>query len=342
MPEKNEEMSLRDALMTAMSAEPTAEQNTETAEGAASEQVPVENLESPESTSGQTVQMSDTSADSVNTATDSVPMTPQSTQNTQNIPSMSEMWQAFQSLIAENQQLRNAMNQQNAAMQQQNAAMQQQSNAAESAILNQFTPSAAAPAQTREEITAPPSLNFAEISYMSPQEQQEYIAKWQQDMTNYAVQTAAAQLREEFAPVRDDYEAKKRIAANEAARSTLFSMPQFSDMKGKEGDIEKIIEATPLLKNADPESKYMLAALISRGINASNGPTTEDLIEMATSNPDVMKAIETRRMSEIQKNNDSLPKVIPSSGIGNANAVPENKPQTMDDVKNALLKKFRL
>ena len=177
---------------------------------------------------------------------------------------------------------------------------------------------------------------------MSPQEQQEYIAKWQQDMTNYAVQTAAAQLREEFAPVRDDYEAKKRIAANEAARSTLFSMPQFSDMKGKEGDIEKIIEATPLLKNADPESKYMLAALISRGINASNGPTTEDLIEMATSNPDVMKAIETRRMSEIQKNNDSLPKVIPSSGIGNANAVPENKPQTMDDVKNALLKKFRL
>lgn len=334
MPEKNEEMSLRDALMTAMSAEPTAEQNTETAEGAASEQAPVENLES---TSDQTVQMSDTSsADSVNTATDStIPMTPQNTQNTQNIPSMSEMWQAFQSLIAENQQLRNAMNQQN-------AAMQQQSNAAESAILNQFTPSAAAPAQTREEITAPPSLNFAEISYMSPQEQQEYIAKWQQDMTNYAVQTAAAQLREEFAPVRDDYEAKKRIAANEAARATLFSMPQFSDMKGKEGDIEQIIEVTPLLKNADPESKYMLAALISRGIRASNGPTTEDLIEMATSNPDVMKAIETRRMSEIQKNNDSLPKVIPSSGIGNANAVPENKPQTMDDVKNALLKKFRL
>lgn len=335
MPEKNEEMSLRDALMTAMSADPSAEQNTETAEGAASEQVPVENLESTESTSGQTVQMSDTPADSINTATDSVPMTPQNIQNTQNIPSMTEMWQAFQSLIAENQQLRNAMNQQN-------AAMQQQSDAAESAILNQFTPSAAAPAQTQEEITAPPSLNFAEISYMSPQEQQEYIAKWQQDMTNYAVQTAAAQLREEFAPVRDDYEAKKRIAANEAARSTLFSMPQFSDMKGKEGDIEKIIEVTPLLKNADPESKYMLAALISRGIHASNGPTTEDLIEMATSNPDVMKAIETRRMSEIQKNNDSLPKVIPSSGIGNANAVPENKPQTMDDVKNALLKKFRL
>lgn len=335
MPEKNEEMSLRDALMTAMSADPSPEQNTETAEGATSEQVPVENLETPESTSGQTAQMSDTPADSGNTATDSVPTTPPNTQNTQNIPSTTEMWQAFQSLIAENQQLRNAMNQQN-------AAMQQQSDAAEIAILNQFTPSAAAPAQTREEITAPPSINFAEISYMGPQEQQEYIAKWQQDMTNYAVQTAAAQLREEFAPVRDDYEAKKRIAANEAARSTLFSMPQFSDMKGKEGDIEKIIEGTPLLKNADPEIKYMLAALIIRGINASNGPTTEDLIEMATSNPDVMKAIETRRMSEIQKNNDSLPKVIPSSGIGNANAVPENKPQTMDDVKNALLKKFRL
>ena len=321
MPEKNEEMSLRDALMTAMSTDPSAEQNPETSEGATNEQVPVENLESTESTSGQTVQMSDIPADSVNTATDSVSTAPQNTQNT---PSMTEMWQ-----------LRNAMNQQN-------AAMQQQSNAAEGAILNQFTPSAAVPAQTQEEITAPPSLNFAEISYMSPQEQQEYIAKWQQDMTNYAVQTAAAQLREEFAPVRDDYEAKKRIAANEAARSTLFSMPQFSDMKGKEGDIEKIIEVTPLLKNADPESKYMLAALISRGIHASNGPTTEDLIEMATSNPDVMKAIETRRMSEIQKNNDSLPKVIPSSGIGNANAVPENKPQTMDDVKNALLKKFRL
>ena len=329
MPEKNEEMSLRDALMTAMSTDPSAEQNTETAEGATSEQVPVE---ASEATSDQTVQMSDTPEDPVNTATDSVSTTPQNTQNT---PSMAEMWQAFQSLIAENQQLRNAMNQQN-------AAMQQQSNAAEGAILNQFTPSAAVPSQTQEEITAPPSINFSEISYMSPQDQQEYIAKWQQDMTNYAVRAAAAQLREEFAPVRDDYEAKKRIAADEAARSTLFNMPQFSDMKGKEGDIEKIIEGTPILKNADPENKYMLAALISRGINASKGPTTEELIEMATSNPDVMKAIETRRMSEIQKNNESLPKVIPSSGIGNANAVPENKPQTMDDIKNALLKKFRV
>ena len=161
---------------------------------------------------------------------------------------------------------------------------------------------------------------------------------------NYAVRTATAQIRDEvareIAPVKEDYEAKRRIAENDAAKTTLLNTPQFADMKGKEGDLERIIASTPLLQGAKPEQKYMLAALISRGINASRQPTTEELIERASANPDVMKALEARRVSEIQQNNEGLPKVVPSSGIGNVNAVPEERPKTSEDVKTLMLRKL--
>ena len=327
MPEKNEEMSLRDALINAMSADPAGEQTPATEE---TSEVPETGNAPSETTEEQPGEQVETTGagELATTAPEMAPTAPPAAQNT---PSMAEMWQAFQSLVAENQQLKSAMNQQS-------AAMQQQSQAAEGAIMNQFSPAAAVPSQPTTENTAPPSLNFAEISYLDPQQQQEHIARWQQEMMDYAVRTAAAQLRAEFAPVREDYETNRRIAADEAARTTLFSMPQFADLKGKEGDIEKVIASTPLLGSAEPGQKYMLAALISRGMNSSKGPSTEELIEMAASNPDVMKALETRRVAEIQKNNESLPKVVPSSGISNANAVPESKPKTMDDIRERMYK----
>lgn len=350
MPERDE-MSLRDALTAAMSAEETpvaavpdgGEQGVSEipAEGAQGGGIPAEG--SPAGAAepvGETAPAATEAASALNNPG----VQPQAPGG---MPSHADMWKAFRELVSQNQQLSAALQQERARAQQvlaqQNGAMQQQSQAAEGAIQRQFTPEAAMSkgAAAAEE---PPMLNWQELSYLDPAEQQKRVAQWQQAVTDYSVRTAAAQIRDEvareMAPVRDDWEAKRQIAANEAAKATLFAMPQFADMKEKEGEIEKVIAGTPLLREASPQQKYVLAALISRGIHSSKQPTTEELINQVLANPDVMKALEARRVAEIQRNNEALPKVVPSSGLGNANAVPENKPKNMSDVAKAFMKLY--
>jgi hypothetical protein len=350
MPERNDEMSLRDALVGAMSAEPVIDDGAAAdpvAEAPATETLVAEVPAEPAVPSTATEQAAVPGEAAVG-AEPTAPTTAyaHAVQGSE-MPSQMEMWQAFNQLIAENRRLNEAMQQREAhfgqQIAQQNAAMQEQSQAAETAIMGQFTPQSAVPKAAPAQVSAP-VLNFAEISYLSPEEQQGKISQWQQEYMNYAVRAATAQIRDEvareIAPVKEDYEAKRRIAENNAAKTTLLNTPQFADMKGKEGDLERIIASTPLLQGAKPEQKYMLAALISRGINASRQPTTEELIERASANPDVMKALEARRVSEIQQNNEGLPKVVPSSGIGNVNAVPEERPKTSEDVKTLMLRKL--
>ncbi len=335
--ERNEEMSLREALENAFTEE--AAQEGGTAEAVSSAEVPAAAVTEAEQTTEEQAAESP-----VVSPVEPVGGVPEQAvpQQTGGMPTHAEMWQAFQQVVAENQRLSRELQQVSMA---QNAAMQQQSEAAEGAIMGQFTPEAAVPLQTPPAMSAPPVLNMAEFNYLDPEKQQEMLAKWQQESMSYAARMAAAQIKEEIyrdiAPVREDYETKRRIAEDDAAKATVFAMPQFADMSGKEEEIDRVIANTPLLQKASPEEKYMFAALISRGIHSAKQPTTEELIDMAKSNPDVMKAIEASRVAEIQKNNESLPKVVPSSGMGNVNAVPENKPKTMDDVKRAFERLYR-
>lgn len=334
--ERNEELSLREALTNAFTAEPE-EGGAVVEEGAAEMTDPAVPAEE---TAVQDGAVGDVpAAESVPSAAETAQAAPPA-QNT-GMPSVAELWQAMQQqnaamqrLMQENQRLSDVVNQQN-------GAMQQQSEAAEGAIMRQFTPAAAAPKQEASPM-APPVLNMTEFGYLSPEDQNARLMQWQTETMNYAARMAAAQAKEELvremAPVREDYESKRRIAENEAAKATLFAMPQFADMKGKDEDIERVIAGTKALEGASPDERYMLAALISRGIHAGKQPTAEELIKMASSNPDVMKALEARRVAEIQQNNASLPKVVPSSGMSNANAVPENRPKTTDDIREKLYK----
>ena len=353
MPEKtNEELSLREALIGAMSAEPIEDTGNSPAED-----VGGNSAVTPESAPAPEEQPAETQIPAAAPAEEQIPASPaaepvaQAQAQNNGMPSQIEMWQAFNQLIAENKRMSEAIQQREAQLNQlnqqltsQNAAMQQQSRAAESNIIGQFTPEAAVPKATTQPQTAAPKLNWSEIGYLSPEEQEARLNQWQQESINYALKSYAGQLRDEvareIAPIKEDYEAKRKIAENNAAKATLLNMPQFSDMRGRENELDYIIASTPVLQNANPEQRYKLAALIRRGINSSRQQTTEELIEKASANPDVMKALEARRVTEIQQNNSSLPKVVPSSGMGNANAMPEERPKNSDDVKTLMLRKL--
>lgn len=245
-----------------------------------------------------------------------------------------DMMQLVQQLMAQNQQLQ-------AQLQQTGAAMQQQSQAAEGAIMGQFAPQPAPEAQQEAEDIAP-TLDFAGMRYMSEDEQAQKMAEWQQSVVDYAIRRATEAARSEIAPVRDEYEAKRRIAEADAAKATIYADPRFASFRERDADIERILSTTPALNGADAATRYMLGGLIDRGLNylQPKEMTTEELVQKALASPEVMKALETKRATEIQKQNAEVPTIAPSSGTANASPIPESKPKDMNEIRERALKRF--
>ena len=247
-----------------------------------------------------------------------------------------DMMQLVQQLMAQNQQLQ-------AQLQQTGAAMQQQSQAAEGTIMGQFAPQPAPEAQQEAEDIAP-TLDFAGMRYMSEDEQAQKMAEWQQSVVDYAIRRATEAARSEIAPVRDEYEAKRRIAEADAAKATIYADPRFASFRERDADIERILSTTPALNGADAATRYMLGGLIDRGLNylQPKEMTTEELVQKALASPEVMKALETKRATEIQKQNAEVPTIAPSSGTANASPIPENRPKDANELRERAFRRFGL
>lgn len=271
--------------------------------------------------------------DMANTQAQTAPETvPSANQPNQNY----DMMQLVQQLMAQNQQLQ-------AQLQQAGAAMQQQSQAAEGAIMGQFSPQASPEAQHEAEDIAP-TLDFASMRYMSEDEQAQKMAEWQQSVVDYAIKKATESVQKEIAPVRDEYEAKRRIAEADAAKATIYADPRFASFRERDVDIERILSATPALNGADAATRYMLGGLIDRGLNylQPKKMTTEELVQKALASPEVMKALETKRATEIQKQNAEVPTIAPSSGTANASPIPESRPKDANELRERAFKRFGL
>lgn len=247
-----------------------------------------------------------------------------------------DMMQLVQQLMAQNRQLQ-------AQLQQTGSAMQQQSQAAEGAIMGQFAPQPAPEAQQEAEDIAP-TLDFAGMRYMSEDEQAQKMAEWQQSVVDYAIRRATEAARSEIAPVRDEYEAKRRIAEADAAKATIYADPRFASFRERDADIERILSTTPALNGADAATRYMLGGLIDRGLNylQPKEMTTEELVQKALASPEVMKALETKRATEIQKQNAEVPTIAPSSGTANASPIPENRPKDANELRERAFRRFGL
>ena len=322
----------------AANAEESAEESAAEAETAAHEAENAENAAEPIEQTGRdtnTAQSENAHAapDMANTQTQTASETvPSSNQPNQNY----DMMQLVQQLMAQNQQLQ-------AQLQQAGAAMQQQSQAAEGAIMGQFAPQPSPAAQHEAEDIAP-TLDFAGMRYMSEDEQAQKMAEWQQSVVDYAIKKATESVQKEIAPVRDEYEAKRRIAEADAAKATIYADPRFASFRERDVDIERILSATPALNGADAATRYMLGGLIDRGLNylQPKEMTTEELVQKALSSPEVMKALETKRATEIQKQNAEVPTIAPSSGTANASPIPESRPKDANELRERAFKRFGL
>ena len=326
MGENNESISLRDAIAAGFE-RVQAEENQNQAEGAAGAINQGENQAADTTNSAGTeanyTQQTETPAQnqaaaSVETVNQAAADVVSPAQNQGNGDMMAAVMQVINALRQENSRLSQELSRQQGAVQQQSEIMQ---SAIESAV-------------SQPQI---PKLNFRELQYMSEDEQAEAIQSWQDGVINALTERQKAEIE----PIRREYEDKRAAAADNAAKMSISSDPRFSDFGENSGEIDRIAAMSDFA-GMSPEKKYLYSALIARGMRNSPAakPSTEEIVKMAVSNPDVMRALEARRAQEVMDKNGQLPTLSASSGLSGANAMPEKSVKTKEDLDARLYSRF--
>lgn len=218
------------------------------------------------------------------------------------------------------------------ALKQSQSTVQQQSQTAENAIEASMT-------QPAVEVQIP-VLDMHELQYKTPEEQNAELGAWQQAMVDAISNRVSAQYRSQIEPIKQDYEEKQRLAANEAAKAQIANNPMFSDFRTNENAIEAFLQQNPELANMDASKRYALGALAVRGRNydPSAKPSDEQIVEMLMNSPTAQKMLDTRRAQALQQKNAEIPTIVPSSGYSTSAAV--RKPDVAKN-KDELLSRIR-
>lgn len=238
------------------------------------------------------------------------PVNPLESQNAQLMQMIQQQQAIIQQLTAQNQQA--------------GQAMQQQSELAEEAVNRTMEPY--------------PQLDWNAVRYMEGDAQNQAIAQWQQAVMERAVQDAMEKAMGEMKPIREQYEANRRMAENDAARTAVFGDPRFTDFADRRDAIEQVISNTPALQGLSPTDRYVIGGLMDRGMRHQNAPTTEEILAMARANPEVMKALAAQQATEMAQAQAGVPKIAASTGMAQAQAIPENRPKNDKELGAALLK----
>lgn len=326
MGENNESISLRDAIAAGFE-RVQAEENQNQAEGAAGAINQGENqaADTTNSAGAEANYTQQTETPAQNQAAASVETVNQAAsddvspaQNQGNGDMMAAVMQVINALRQENSRLSQELSRQQGAVQQQSEIMQ---GAIENAV-------------SQPQI---PKLNFRELQYMSEDEQTEAIQSWQDGVINALTERQKAEIE----PIRREYEDKRAAAADNAAKMSISSDPRFSDFGENSDEIDRIAAMSDFA-GMSPEKKYLYSALIARGMRNSPAtkPSTEEIVKMAVSNPDVMRALEARRAQEVMDKNGQLPTLSASSGLSGANAMPEKSVKTKEDLDARLYSRF--
>lgn len=326
MGENNESISLRDAIAAGFE-RVQAEENQNQAEGAAGAINQGENqaADTTNSAGAEANYTQQTETPAQNQAAASVETVNQAAsdvvspaQNQGNGDMMAAVMQVINALRQENSRLSQELSRQQGAVQQQSEIMQ---GAIENAV-------------SQPQI---PKLNFRELQYMSEDEQTEAIQSWQDGVINALTERQKAEIE----PIRREYEDKRAAAADNAAKMSISSDPRFSDFGENSDEIDRIAAMSDF-SGMSPEKKYLYSALIARGMRNSpaSKPSTEEIVKMAVSNPDVMRALEARRAQEVMDKNGQLPTLSASSGLSGANAMPEKSVKTKEDLDARLYSRF--
>ena len=319
MGEQNENKTLAEAIREGFARQEAAEQaQGETQVDTAQAETPVENP-APEAEAAPEVQAQPETVVNPNIPDVTAPAQAQATAPEPAQPQVPNM---MQYLMQRLQAAEQANAQLQAQMQQAQATVQDQSQAAQNALdtaMNQPT------------ITVP-VLDFNEMQYDDDATRAQKMQDWQNAMVQQISDAVSKQYAGQLAPIREDYENKRRIAEQEAARQTIWGDSRFADFKDRDEQIQRILNANPELQQLGANRSYLVGGLMARGLDYKPNPSPEELVKMVQNSPEAQRMLDQQRAQTIADRNQQIPTIQPSSGMATANAIPDAVPKTKDDL----------
>lgn len=236
---------------------------------------------------------------------------------------MQYLMQRLQAAEAQNAQLAQQI-------QQAQATVQDQSKAAQNAI----------DTATNQPSVTVPVLDFNEMQYDDDATRSRKMQDWQNAMVQQISDAVTRQYAGQLQPIREDWENQRRIAEEEAARQTIWADSRFSDFKDRDEKIRQILNANPEIAQLGANKSYLVGGLMARGMDYNPNPSPEDIVRMVQNSPEAQKMLDTQRAQQIAERNQQIPTIQPSSGMATANAIPDNTPQTMDELRRRAAQRF--
>lgn len=227
----------------------------------------------------------------------------------------------YQQLQAQNQQLMQQMQ----MMQQQMQQMAQQAQE-----VNRSTAEEVVSA-----VMTPPTFDISSIMYASEDEQRAAAQKFVDDTMQYT----RGKIMEELAPMVNDFRAREADVQRRNVKDAYRGNNQYAGFQDREPWMEQIIEKNPELKQLPLNKQYEIAYLITQGVDAvkarDNPPpapapkSMDEQLSEIENNPELMRALEARRVKGIAQNKQDNPP--PYVAGGGSNRVGLNIPEEPTD-----------
>lgn len=231
----------------------------------------------------------------------------------------------YQQLQAQNQQLMQQMQMMQQQMQQQMQQMAQQTQE-----VNRSTAEEVVSA-----VMTPPTFDISSIMYASEDEQRAATQKFVDDTMQYT----RGKIMEELAPMVNDFRAREADVQRRNVKDAYRGNNQYAGFQDREPWMEQIIEKNPELKQLPLNKQYEIAYLITQGVDAvkarDNPPpapapkSMDEQLSEIENNPELMRALEARRVKGIAQNKQDNPP--PYVAGGGSNRVGLNIPEEPTD-----------
>ena len=192
---------------------------------------------------------------------------------------------------------------------------------------------------TAEEVVSavmtPPTFDISSIMYASEDEQRAAAQKFVDDTMQYT----RGKIMEELAPMVNDFRAREADVQRRNAKDVYRNNAQYAGFQDREPWMEQIIEKNPELKQLPLNKQYEIAYLITQGVDAvkarDNPPpapapkSMDEQLSEIENNPELMRALEARRVKGIAQNKQDNPP--PYVAGGGSNRVGLNIPEEPTD-----------
>lgn len=192
---------------------------------------------------------------------------------------------------------------------------------------------------TAEEVVSavmtPPTFDISSIMYASEDEQRAAAQKFVDDTMQYT----RGKIMEELAPMVNDFRAREADVQRRNVKDAYRGNNQYAGFQDREPWMEQIIEKNPELKQLPLNKQYEIAYLITQGVDAMKAarnpapaPAPKSMDEQLSeieNNPELMRALEARRVKGIAQNKQDNPP--PYVAGGGSNRVGLNIPEEPTD-----------